>query len=240
MAYAEQTIPTPRPWGYFATAGWLVLAVLISMALGIAVVEWLLGVAADSGLRPPLYETTLWIGMLAVLALAARLRHWSVKDYFGLVRPSNRQIAISLASLAMLLAAEYTVIYLTGWRTGSRYTTNLYASARAAGIQSLLWLMFYLAIAAPIVEEMIFRGFLYRGWARTPRGVVPAILVISALFALLHMQYNRIGILITFCSSLLYGWARWWSGSTLLAILLHGVNNLWAMVVTVARAEWLS
>ena len=55
-----------------------------------------------------------------------------------------------------------------------------------------------------------------------------------------HIQYNWFGIFGVFCFGLLCGWARWWSGSTLLTILSHVVNNLWATIVTVATAEWLS
>jgi hypothetical protein len=156
MAREEQAVLTVRPWGYFATTGWFVLAVLICMALAVAAVEWLdpeafeLGLV-DGGLRLLPYETALGFGTVAVLALAARLRHWSVKDYFGLARPSNREIAIALASLAMLSAAEYTVVYLTDWGIeDGKYITNLYVNARAAGIQSLLWFMFFSAIAAPV------------------------------------------------------------------------------------------
>jgi membrane protease YdiL (CAAX protease family) len=85
---------------------------------------------------------------------------------------------------------------------------------------------------------MIFRGFLYRGWAKTPRGVIPAILVISALFALIHIQYDWFGILIVFFYGLFCGWARRWSGSTVLPLLLHVITNVWALIATMANAEW--
>lgn len=247
MLHVGQAIVTPRPWGYFATTGWFVLAVLISLALVGSVVEWLDPEAfelsdVDSDIRLLPYFATIWSGtLLAVLALAARLRRWSIKDYFGLARPSNREMALGLAALAMQLAAEQTVDYLTDWgRESAKYIINLYVSARAAGMQPLVWLMFELVIAAPVMEEMIFRGFLYRGWAKAPRGVVPAILVISALFALVHIQYNWFGVFAAFSSGLVYGWARWWSGSTLLAVLLHVLTNLWALITTAVYVEWLS
>src|SRR5437879_12341445 len=66
----EQGIPTPRPWGYFATAGWLVLATLISTILFVGVVKWLDPEAqlkpgvADNELRLLPYVTTVWNGAL--------------------------------------------------------------------------------------------------------------------------------------------------------------------------------
>ena len=71
------------------------------------------------------------------------------------------------------------------------------------------------ALPDPIAEEAVFRGFLYRGWVRTPRAVVPGIIVISALFAVYHVQYDWFGIFIIFSRGLFYGWVRWWSGSTM-------------------------
>ena len=234
-------IPTPLPWGYFATVGWLVLAMLVA-SLFLVLVTWLdpeaplkPGVAND--LRLLLYTTTVWNGvLLAVLALAARLRHWRVKDYFGLVWPSKREVAIALAFLIVLLAVEVAVSYVSGRRTD--YVTNLYATARAGGMLPLLWLIIGFIFVSPIAEEAIFRGFLYCGWVRTPRAVVPGILVISALFALAHTQYDWFGISIIFSLGLFHGWVRWWSVSTLLAGLTHIVNNLWAMITTVMNAEF--
>jgi CAAX protease family protein len=94
----------------------------------------------------------------------------------------------------------------------------------------LLW--FTVIIVAPFDEEVTFRGFLYRGWVRTERGVVPGILVISALWAVIHIQYDWFGILQVFLLGLFFGWARWWSGSASLTFLLHAGTNLWAMVET--------
>jgi hypothetical protein len=143
---ADVEIPMPRPWGYLATVGWLVLAMLVGficLILYFGVVKWLdpevqfqPGVANELRLLP----TTVAIGvLLAVLALAVRLRHWRIKDYFGLVRPSKREVAIALAFLIVLLAVEGAVCYLTGW--GTDYVTNLYVTARAGGLLPLLWLI---------------------------------------------------------------------------------------------------
>jgi membrane protease YdiL (CAAX protease family) len=242
-----QAVVKPRPWGYFASMGWLILAALIAVVLMIVAVTSLdpqtahqagTLTAGEFQVRTMPYMVIGYAVLLAVLALAARLRHWSVKEYFGLVLPGRRETAFGLAALAGFLAADHWVTHVTNWSTD--YVTNIYADARAAGVWPVVWLTFSLIIAAPVAEEMVFRGFLYRGWADGRRGVIPAILVISALFALIHTQYDWLGIFFVFCSGLLYGWARWQSGSTLLAILLHAVNNLWVTGLTVVAVEWPS
>jgi hypothetical protein len=101
----------------------------------------------------------------------------------------------------------------------------------------LMWLT--LVIAAPVGEEALFRGFLYRGWAQSPGAVVPAIVVISAAWAIIHTQYDWFGIVQIFLIGLLLGWVRWRSGSTLLTMLLHGLINAWATIQTMIKVHWL-
>jgi membrane protease YdiL (CAAX protease family) len=95
--------------------------------------------------------------------------------------------------LILLLAAEQTVTYLTDRRT--EYTTNRYLIARAAGMLPLLWLMIGVIVVSPIAEELIFRGFLYRGWVSSPRAVVPDGSVGASLSTLAMTQsLHRISI----------------------------------------------
>ena len=86
----------------------------------------------------------------------------------------------------------------------------------------------------------MFRGFLYRGWIQSQRSVVPGVAIISALWASMHAQYDWFGLLQIFLMGLLFGWARWRSGSTALTMLMHGIANLWAMLETVVKVQWLS
>lgn len=48
---------------------------------------------------------------------------------------------------------------------------------------------FAAAVGAPVVEEIFFRGFLYRS-LRNRLGVAPASLIAGAMFALVHTQYS--------------------------------------------------
>jgi membrane protease YdiL (CAAX protease family) len=118
------------------------------------------------------------------------------------------------------------------------FQLDTYRSARDAGALALLWITF--VIVAPAGEEILFRGFLFRGWAASPRAVWPAIVVISALWAIIHVQYDWFGILQVFLGGLLLGWLRWGSGSTLLTFWLHALTNIWATAQTAIKVEWLS
>ena len=57
----------------------------------------------------------------------------------------------------------------------TQFQLDIYRTASAAGW--LPWLLLTVVVVAPIGEETLFRGFLFRGWHRTPRDAWTAIIV---------------------------------------------------------------
>ena len=55
--------------------------------------------------------------------------------------------------------------YLFGRDVVTPFQVDTYRTARDAGALPLLWLTF--VIVAPVAEEIMFRGFLFRGWVRS-------------------------------------------------------------------------
>jgi membrane protease YdiL (CAAX protease family) len=145
---------------------------------------------------------------------------------------------IALLALVVFLPALDAAAWLAGQQVVTDFQKDIYVAARRAGTLLLLWVA--LVVAAPLWEEIAFRGFIYRGWVRSSRSVIPGIILISAFFAILHLQYNWFGILQVFCVGLLLGWARWRSGSTYLAMLMHAIINFYSTVQTVVVLNWLS
>ena len=241
-----ETADAPRPYGYWATLGWVLLAAVIStVASAVALYAWypdrFMSGNFDVGYDGQLFARVLipsTLVQIAVLALAARLRRWPVADYLGLIVPTKRETAIALACLVAWLLGSDAATYLLGKDIVTPFQTDVYTSARAAGAVLPLWIA--LVLVGPAGEEIMFRGFLYRGWAHSTRAVIPAIVVISALWAVVHIQYDWFGIFQVFLTGLLFGWVRWRSGSTLLTFLLHGLMNTWATVETIIKLDWLS
>jgi hypothetical protein len=85
-------------------------------------------------------------------------------------------------------------------------------------------------VVAPIGEELVFRGFFYRGLAASRLGITGAILVTSLLWTSLHIDRTWLGLAELFFSGVAYGWLRWRSDSAIPPIALHGVNNVIAVV----------
>jgi membrane protease YdiL (CAAX protease family) len=244
---AAETAAPRSPWGLWATFGWVILAILLSSIAGLIVVliwrpDAITGGTTDMLKDGPLISITTIasaIVQVATLALAARLAHWPAGEYLGLVRPATRPALIAIAVLIVFLLGYDALTYLLGRDIVTPFQVDTYRAARDGNALPLLWLTFVLV--APIAEEIMFRGFLFRGWVRSESSAIPAIVVISLLFAAMHVvQYDWFGILQVFFIGLLLAIARWRSGSTLLTILMHALANLWATIETMIKVEWLS
>jgi membrane protease YdiL (CAAX protease family) len=118
------------------------------------------------------------------LALVAALAHWWPGEYLGLVRPSGRDTVIALGALGLFIPGWEALGYLLG-KTHAPFLDELYLSARTSGVLPLLW--FSSLVAAPVSEEIIFRGFLFRGFNRPQRD--PVVLT-SMFWALSHVRRN--------------------------------------------------
>lgn len=81
---------------------------------------------------------------------------------------------------------------------------------------------FKVAVVAPVVEELIFRGLILQGFRRNYNGFV-AVFMSALLFALFHL--NPWQFPATFILGLLLGWIMLKTNSILLAILGHSINN---------------
>ena len=232
-------------WGYWATFGWSVLAFIVGQFLALAFLVWWRISDLNSILSTPFdgKSVTLFIVisnplMIAVLAGAVRLARASQIDYLALHLPRARDVAIGIVWLIGLVIVSDLALYFGGRDLITPFQSQSYATAAAEG-----WLPALLAAAilvAPAGEEIMFRGFIFRGWARSDRSLWPAIVVISLLWAALHIQYDWTGVLQIFVIGLFLGWMRWRSGSTLLTFFLHALFNLEGTLETAVQAWFFS
>src|SRR5690606_20153008 len=84
----------------------------------------------------------------------------------------------------------------------------------------LAMLFIILAVLTPVAEEILFRGFMFPGMARR-WGWLPAAIVTSVLFGLLHGQYNV--ALDTAAMGFVSAHLRHSTGSLTPSILLHTI-----------------
>jgi len=85
-------------------------------------------------------------------------------------------------------------------------------------------------VIAPILEEFIFRGFLFSQLKNT-LGNWGAISLSSLAWTSLHFQYELKILFILFLFGLILGFLRWKYNSLFLVMVLHAINNLVAFIL---------
>ena len=80
-----------------------------------------------------------------------------------------------------------------------------------------------IAIMAPLVEELLFRGAIQGYMLRKGMKPLHAILIASAIFGIVHM--NPIQIPFAFAIGLIFGWLYYRTGSVVPGIIGHFINN---------------
>jgi uncharacterized protein len=171
------------------------------------------------------------------LVLAARMTGSDAFAYLGLDMPRRRDIGIAVAALAGVVLLGDAVTVALGRDLVPASELEIHRSASAAGTLPLLWLA--LVVVGPIGEEVLFRGFLFRGLIQGPRDTLPGILVISLIWSLLHIQYDWFGVGLVFVLGVMFGYVRLYSGSTTLVILLHVLLNAESVAETVFVLGWV-
>jgi len=104
----------------------------------------------------------------------------------------------------------------------------------ASGRRSLWGSVALLVVAAPLTEELLFRGVILHGFFRRYR-VGRAVIVAAVLFAAFHLNpWQFVGAA---TAGLLFGWWRWATGSLVPGLACHALNN--AMPIVAANCAGL-
>jgi hypothetical protein len=227
-----------KPWGRLSTLGIALFAMLGAQAAAVVVLTWWYGVGVarlpDFSSDGVAVTIVLFVSIplqCALLALASQ-RGGSAAAYLALRWPSKGEIGFGIAAIAAFVVVGNGLSWLIGHDIVTPFQVAIYRSAMAAGWLPLLLLLVAVIVVTPIGEELLFRGFLFRGWLRGPRDVWPVIVLTAAIWAMIHVQYDWYVIGQVFVIGLLLGWLRWASGSTMLTIILHALINAEGMLET--------
>lgn len=103
-------------------------------------------------------------------------------------------------------------------------------AAIQAMLDAPLWKAFLMvSILAPLFEEWMCRGLILRGLLQT-KSPAAAICISAAFFAIIHM--NPWQAVSAFVLGLLMGYAYYRTGSLKLTVLMHFVNNTFALILS--------
>ena len=150
----------------------------------------------------------------------------TVKQYLAI---GQFRLGVAIGMLGILLlfviASESLTYYLDANPT--EFLQYIYDSAHPRWL-----LIFAMVVVAPIYEEFMFRGLIWtalREQVSGNAGVWFASIFSSVLFAIIHLQYGIYEISTIMILAMIFCLARIKSGSLLLPIILHMINNGLAM-----------
>ncbi len=237
------------PWGPWATVGFTCLIAAVSVVVQIALAIVYLIVRVGRSPTTSMSEAAAGLGAdgffgsmatvlsgsaaLGVTILIVRLRKGpSLREYLAMRPVSLPTLLRWLLYTAIFVAASDGLSYLAGYPIVPDWMLDVY---RSAGFLPLL--IFALMVAAPISEEVVFRGFLFEGLRHSRLGDVGAMVVASLAWTSLHTQYEWFYVGLVFASGLFLGAARLLTRSLVIPIVLHAISNGIA-TLEVARQLW--
>jgi membrane protease YdiL (CAAX protease family) len=150
---------------------------------------------------------------VAVFWIAIRIAGRGFAEYLALNWPTPRELVYTLTAAAIVVLIEFVVWPFDGHRPSI-----------ASG--ALLISLIGSCIAAPISEEIAFRGFMFRGLAQSFVGPVGAIVLTSVAFAMIHTGYPWLARSWVILYGLVLGYFRWRTNSTWLTVIVHSVVNM--------------
>jgi len=228
-------------WGIASTLAFATIAIGFGWAVGVGAMTAAMGADLSRYLDDgAAVAVSVLVGdpvQIVTLALAARMTGEDLFAYFALNWPRPRDVIISVAGLSVVILVADLLTVAFGRELVSAFQLQIHRSAEAQGALISLWLA--LIVVGPVGEELLFRGFLFRGFVREPRDALPGILAISLIWALLHIQHDWFGVSLLFGIGVLFGYVRLYSGSTTLVILLHALLNLESVLETVVVLGWV-
>ena len=169
--------------------------------------------------------------IIAITTAIIGLKKGNIKNYLAL---SWFSLSVGISMFGLLL------VFMIGSQLLSSFleiNPLVFIDPLYQSVSSVWLFVFAIVIAAPIYEEVVFRGILWSAIAEQfsadshseHSGAIVASIVTSLVFAVIHLQYGGYEISTIVVLALIFSYARFKSGSLILPILLHIINNGVAM-----------
>lgn len=242
-AALQSEVPKPEMPG-FGRSLWVLFT--ITVAYLIAAILYILGFSVYSGITQPdltaegidaliqahllspfgftaLYWTTALV-VLALLLKFTRAAALSRARFFAFKPVSAKMFTPWLLAYVVYALLAALVNWL--WPVANSEFVDAMVGVRHLGV------FITIVLVAPVVEELVFRGYFFRVWRSSFLKCWGTLMLTSILFTAMHAgQYPLQLLAVLFCFSLLLGLAREKTGSVYVPIAMHAANNLLAFIL---------
>ena len=142
----------------------------------------------------------------------------------GSLEIQGNPIFIGIFLLIAFLFLEESYFYFLGIEIPESFIKFILAEPILLGFISVV-------LIAPVIEEFLFRGFLYSQLQQSILKDWGAVIVSSLVWTIIHFQYEAGILFVLFLFGLLLGYFRIKYNSLLIPIVLHAVNNLLSFIM---------
>jgi len=165
-----------------------------------------------------------FIGVALIILFVYIRKPLTIDEYLDLNIPKIKPLLLFIGIMILLLILMESI---NAWfdRPTPEFMTDVYSNTQNI---PLFWIA--VVIGAPFFEEFLFRGFLFEGLSRSKIGLPATIVLTSALWAIIHVQYGLFEIISIFFVGIVLCLAKIKSQSLYAPIILHMMMNLIASI----------
>jgi membrane protease YdiL (CAAX protease family) len=237
--------PAPGLPGIWGSIGWVILFLVLQLLFSVAAIATKIAITGI-GDKPVTDLTgdlsyialpTVWALILSNLSFLGLmwlyLRRHNRLSLIGVDRWSPKPVfyVVGVAIAVIIAGIGFNYLYSTYVIPGVEMQDEIrrmFASIPKTAFNSVL-LFLAVAVVAPLVEELLFRGILQNSLAKH-MPIWVAIALASAIFAAMHMQLTAFPALMVIGAS--FGLLYHLTGSLRVNILVHMLNNAAALLLT--------
>ena len=172
------------------------------------------------------YQGTILLNELLLLYVFWACQNAYIKpaEYFHLRK-------ISLKSIGLIIVAAIFLFIMADYVNACSMIVfqNLLNDSLQAIINKPVEAVISVAVLPAIIEELLFRGMIYRGILNKGNKQI-AIIISALLFALLHMNFNQ--MCYAFVMGLAFAFVIYLTDNLTVSILLHMLFNTFTVIIT--------
>ena len=241
----------PRPWGIWVTIGFTIFISIVFLVLQVIPP---IVIVTIKKLEDPSFDihkycssfssngliialATLLSGTVTsglILLLGVLKKGITLRQYFKLNSIRSKDYLLWFTAMVLFIIVNDSISYLVQGQIVPDVMNKQYETA---GFLPLF--LFSMIIIAPLSEELFFRGFLFEGIRYSKLGNIGAVLITSLFWAVIHMQYDLLGITTIFFLGIMMGIARLKTNSLYTTILMHSFMNIVASCECIIINEFL-
>lgn len=187
------------------------------------------------------YTTLEHLGTMAVQAIAKFICIFPMLYFLNKAPRRGAKTKNKLKDIFLIIVvavclniAFNNIISLTPLKDWSASYSDVETSIYSA---ALLWQVISAGIIAPILEEIVFRGILFRNY-RASLGAWPAIILSAVIFGLMH--YNLVQFVYAFLLGIFFAYLVEKTGELWTCILAHITANMFSLFATrLGITQWM-